>query len=306
MAGGVINTGSHPKLLWPGVYDTWGQEYNEYPDEYPDLYNVVDSDKAYEELVQVTPFGMAPVKSEGAPVTYDSELQGPVSRAVHIAYALGYIVTYEELRDNLYEIVATRRAKGNAFSMRQTIENVATFPWNSAFSTTYQTTADGAAWCSTAHVNTTGGNYSNALSPAADLSESALEDMCIQIMQATNDRGNLISLLPQSLHVSTSEWFNANRILKSVLQSNTANNNINVLNATNALPKGIKVNHYFTNAHPWFVRTNAPNGLYFFWRDRPMFDQDNDFDTKNAKASSYMRFSILLNDPRAVYGSNGP
>lgn len=306
MPGGVINTGSHPKLLWPGIYATWGQEYDQHPEEYSDLYEVTTSDKAYEELVQVTPFGLAPVKSEGAPVTYDSEVQGPVSRAVHIAYALGYIVTYEELRDNLYEEVATRRAKGNAFSMKQTIENVAAFPYNTAFSTTYQTTPDGKAWCASDHVNTTGGTFSNALTPAADLSESAIEDLCVQIMQVQNDRGNLISLMPQSLHIAPNEWFNANRILKSVLQSNTANNNINVLKATNALPKGIKMNHYFTSAHPWFIRTNCPEGLLFFWRDRPNFDQDNDFDTKNAKASSYMRFSTLLNDPRALFGSNGP
>lgn len=306
MPGGVINTGSHPKLLWPGIYDTWGQIYNEHAEEYGDLYDVVDSSKAYEELVQITPFGLAPVKSEGAPVTYDSETQGPVSRATHIAYALGYIVTYEELQDNLYEEVATRRAKGNAFSLRQTIENVATFPWNNAFTTTYQTTADGAAWCSASHLNTTGGTYSNALTPAADLSEAALEDLTIQIMQTANDRGNLISIMPRSLHISVNEWYNANRILKSVLQPNTANNNINVLKATNAFPEGIKMNHYFTNAHPWFIRTNCPDGLMFFWRNRPMFDQDNDFDTKNAKAASYMRFSTLLNDPRALFGSNGP
>jgi hypothetical protein len=308
MPGGPINTGSHPKLLWPGVYDTWGQIYDEHMEEYVDLYNVTDSDKAYEELVQITPFGLAPVKSEGAPVTYDSEIQGPVSRATHIAYALGYIVTFEELRDNLYEIVATRRAKGNAFSMRQTIENVATFPWNSAFSTTFQTTADGAAWCSASHLNTTGGTFSNALTPAADLAEASIEDLTIQIMQTANDRGNLISIMPESLHISVNEWYNANRILKSVLSSTGTPgiNAINVLKATNAFPKGIKMNHYFTNAHPWFIRTNCPDGLMFFWRDRPMFDQDNDFDTKNAKAACYMRFSTLLNDPRALFGSNGP
>lgn len=306
MPGGVINTGSHPKLLWPGIYDTWGQVYNEHAEEYTDLYELADSDKAYEEMVQVTPFGLAPIKSEGAPVTYDSEVQGPVTRWVHVAYALGYIVTFEELRDNLYEIVAQRRAKGNAFSMRQTIENVAAFPYNNAFSSTFNTTADGQPWISTAHVNTTGGTFSNALSPAADLSESAIEDLTIQIMQATNDRGNLISIMPRSLHISTSEWYNANRILKSVLQANTANNNINVLKATNVFPEGIQMNHYFTNAHPWFIRTNCPDGPVFFWRDRPMFDQDNDFDTKNAKASSYMRFSVNLNDPRGLYGSNGP
>lgn len=306
MPGGVINTGSHPKLLWPGVYDTWGQVYNEHAEEYPDLYEVSSSSKAYEELVQVTPFGLAPIKSEGAPVSYDSEVQGPVTRFMHIAYALGYIVTYEELQDNLYEIVAQRRAKANAFSMRQTIENVAAFPFNSAFVTTYQTTADGAAWVSTAHVNTTGGTYSNALSPAADLAESSIEDLCIQIMQTANDRGNLISVMPRSLIIPVQEWFNANRILKSVLQSDTANNNVNVLKMVNAFPDGIKMNHYLTAPHAWFVRTNVPDGLMFFWRNRPMFDQDNDFDTKNAKAASYMRFSVGLNDPRGLFGSNGP
>jgi hypothetical protein len=306
MAGGVINTGSHPKLLWPGVYTTWGQIYDSHDKEYTDLYEIKMSEKAYEQGVQVTPFGLAPVKAQGAPVTYDSEVQGVVNTYTHIAYALGYIVTFEELRDNQYKEVATRRAEGNAFSMNQTVENVAAFLYNNAFSTTYFTTGDAAALCSTSHVNATGGTYSNALSPAADLSESALEDLTIQIMGAQNDTGLLINIMPESLHISRNEWYNANRIMQSVLQSNTANNNINVLKATNAFPKGLKMNHYFTSAHPWFVRTNCPNGMTFFWRDEPMFDQDNDFDTKNAKAASYMRFSVGCTDPRGIYGSNGP
>lgn len=306
MPGGVINTGSHPKLLWPGIYAIWGQVYAEHKEEYGDLYEVVTSEKAYEELVQVTPFGLAPVKSEGAPVAYDSESQGPVSRALHIAYALGYIVTKEELADNQYATVASRRAEANAFSMRQTIENVAAFPYNSAFSTTYQTTADGVAWCSTAHVNTTGGTYSNALSPAADLSEAAIEDLTIQIMQTQNDRGNLISIMPRSLHIAPANFYTAHRILDSVLQSNSANNNINVLKAEGVLPEGIKLNHYLTSPNAWFLRTNCQNGLYFFWRTRPEFDQDNDFDTKNAKAATYMRLSVGCTDPRGIFASNGP
>lgn len=306
MAGGVITTGSHPKLLWPGVYTTWGQVYDAHEKEYTDLYEIRDSDKAYEQGVQVTPFGLAPVKAQGAPVTYDGEVQGPVTTYQHIAYALGYIVTFEELRDNLYKEVATRRAEANAFSMQQTVENVAAFLYNNAFATTYFATADGAALCSTAHVNTTGGTYSNTLSPGADLAEASLEDLCTQIMGTQNDTGLLINVMPRSLHISRFEWFNANRILKSVLQSNVQSNNINVLKATNAFPEGIKMNHYFTSAHPWFVRTNVPNGMTMFWRDQPMFDQDNDFSTKNALAASYMRLSVGCTDPRGIAGSNGP
>ena len=303
---GVINTGSHPKLLWPGIHAIWGQMYNEHAKEYGDLYNDLDSDKAYEQDVEVTGFGLAPVKAQGAPTQYDSEIQGIVTTYTHVAYSLGYIVTYEELRDNLYEEVSMRRSKANAFSINQTVENVAAFLYNNAFSTTYYTTADNAALISTSHVNATGGTYSNALSPAADLSEAALEDLTIQIMGTQNDRGLLINIMPESLHIPRQEYYNANRILKSVLQSNTANNNINVLKAVNAFPKGIKLNHYFTAPHAWFIRTNCPNGMQMFWRDRPMFDQDNDFDTKNAKAATYMRFSVGASDPRGIFGSNGP
>ena len=113
----------------------------------------------------------------------------------------------------------------------------------------------------------------------------------------------MISIMPHSLHIPRQEWFNANRILKSVLQSDSANNNINVLKATNAFPRGIKLNHFFTSAGPWFVRTNVPNGMTAYWAERPSFDQDNDFDTKNAKAASYMLFSVGCTDPRGILAS---
>lgn len=304
--GGITTTGSHPKLLWPGVHAVWGQLYNEHATEYTELFDILDSDKAYETDVQVTGYGLAPIKPEGQQGSYQTEVQGMLTNYTHIPYFLGYIVTYEELRDNQYEAVSMNRAKANAFSINQTIENAAAFLYNNAFVSTYYTTGDSQPILSSAHVNATGGTYSNVLSPAADLSEASIEDLTIQIMGTQNDTGLLINVMPLSLHVARNEWYNANRILKSVLQSNTANNNINVLNATNAFPKGIKMNHYFTSPHAWFIRTNVQHGMTFFWRDRPNFDQDNDFSTKNALAGTYMRFSVGCTDPRGIFGSNGP
>ncbi len=303
---GVINTGTHPKLLWPGVHTTWGQVYDAHPTEYTDLYNIEESKKAYEEDVQVTGFGLATVKAQGAPVQYDGEEQGYVSRYTNVAYGLGYIVTHEEIMDNLYKEVATRRAKANAFSVNQTVETVAAFLYNNAFTTSYFAMPDGQPLISANHVQVSGGTFSNALTPGADLSEASLEDINIQIMLMTMDRGLKIAAMPESLHFHPQEHFNANRIMKSTLQSDTANNNINVLKSTNAFPKGLKMNHFLTQPSAWFVRTNIPNGMTFFWRQRPEFTQDNDFDTKNAKAASYMRFSLGCTDPRGIYGSNGP
>lgn len=301
---GVINTGTHPKLLWPGIHTVWGQVYEAHPKEYEDLFDQETSKKAYEQDVQVTGFGLATVKGQGAPIQYDGEEQGYVTTYSHVAYALGYIVTYEEMQDNLYKEVATRRAKANAFSINQTVEQVAALIYNDAFTGSYYVGADGVSLINSAHPQVSGGTFSNT-STAADLSEVSLEDMNIQIMNMTMDKGLKISAMAESLHVSTSDWFNANRILKSVLQNNTAINAINVLKATNAIPKGIKVNHYFTDADAWFLRTNVPNGMTMFWRQKPQFDQDNDFDTKNAKAATYMRFSLGNTDPRGIYGSPG-
>lgn len=306
MAGGVITTGAHPKALWPGINAFWGQVYNEHPTEYTELYDVQSSEMAYEQDVEITGFGLAPVKPEGAAGSYDYEIQGFVATYTHIAYQLGYIVTFEELRDNLYEQVSRRRAKANAFSIAQTLEQLGAGLYNDAFTGAIFLNADGQTVVSSTHLNATGGTYSNALTPSADLSEASLEDISIQAMGFQTDRGLNISILPMSLHIAKQEWFNANRILKSVLQSGNANNDVNVLKMTNAFPGGIKMNHYFQAPHAWFVRTNCPNGMNMFWRDKPMFDTDNEFDTKNAKAATYFRCSFGQTDPRSILGSNGP
>jgi hypothetical protein len=306
MAGGVINTGSHPKALWPGVYDWWGQVYAEHMEEFSDLFEVTSSTQAYEEEVQATGFGLASVKPEGGPLVYDYEIQGPVQRYTHLAYGLGYKVTWEELINDLYDKVSYGRAEANAFSIRQTVENIGAGLYNDAFTGNVFQFGTGQQLCSTTQPNTTGGTFANALSPGADLTEASLEDMCILAMGLPTDRGLLVSIMPMSLHIARQEWFNANRILKSVLQSGTSNNDPNVLKMTNAFPKGIKLNHYFTAPHAWFVRTNCRNGPKWFWRIKPVFDQDNDFDTKNAKSSTIFMASAGVTDPRSVLGSNGP
>jgi hypothetical protein len=66
------------------------------------------------------------------------------------------------------------------------------------------------------------------------------------------------------------------------------------------------MNHYFTLPNAWFLRTDIREGMKFFERHSITFDQDNDFDTMNAKAKGYERYSCGWTDPRAVWGVNGP
>lgn len=300
----IISTANHPKHLWPGVYAFFGQTYDQHPEEWKDLVEVKSSEQNYEEMVQNNGFGLAPIKEQGASVSYDTDSQGGTARATHITYALGYIVTREEIEDNLYEKVAMDRAQALKISMVETKENVVANFYNRAFNSSYTGGADALQLITTAHT-TSSGNQSNRLATDADLSEASLEDMIVQIMGAQNDRGLKIKLMPQTLHVPRQLVFEATRILKSTLQNDTANNSINALRAMNSLPGGVKVNHYFTDPDAWFVRTNVTKGLCLFQRRGLEFTKDNDFGTENALSKATERYSIQWGDFRGVYGTSG-
>lgn len=299
----VINTGNTPKLLWPGLNAVWGRDYEEHPKEFPDLFDIESSEMNYEEEVEMTGFGLASVKNQGAPTPYDTESQQSVQRYTHAAYALGFVVTREEIDDNLYEKKGVTRTQALAFSFRQTKENVAANVYNRAFNTGY-TGGDGKALLVTDHPSLAG-SWSNTLATAADMSEASLEDLCVQIMQAVNSRGLKIGLMPKSLIIPPALVFEAARILKSTGQSGTANNDINAMRSAGMFPDGIKVNHYLTDTDAFFVRTNVPQGMKLFQRVKAEFAQDGDFDTGNAKYKGYERYAVGWTDPRALYGSPG-
>jgi hypothetical protein len=298
----VIATGSHPKALWPGVHAWFGAEYNKHGDQNAELFDVKSSKQNYEEIVEQTSFGLAPVKAEGSSTAYDSHAQGATSRGKNVAYSLGYIVTREEKADNLYEAVSMQRASSLAFSMATTRNIVGANVYN-RFDDTGYVGGDGSALGVTDHASLVG-NQSNILATAADLSEAALEDITIQIMDAKNSRGLQIALQPQCLILPTALVYEGERILKSSLRSGTADNDLNALNSMGVIPKMV-VNNYLTDSDQWFVRTNAPSSMCWFDREPVEFSKDEDFDTDNAKAKAYMRFVPFWGDWRGVYGSPG-
>ena len=300
---GTITTGNHPAALWPGVHKFWGMSYGEHPKEWAMIFDESKSSKNYEEDVETTSFGLAPVKSQGGAVSYDSHQQGNTTRYTHVVYGLGWIVTREEREDNLYKTSAFKRTKALAFSMRQTEEVVAANVINRAFNSSY-VGGDAKEMIATDHP-TLDGTQSNEIATAADLSEAALESLVIQIGQAKNSRGLRVAIQPKKLIVPVDLQFEAERILRSELQVGTANNDVNALKSMGMFQDGVVVNHYLTDTDAFFIKTNAPDGLRRFTRRGTDFTRDNDFDTDNAKAKSTMRFSVGWTEWRAIYGSPG-
>lgn len=297
----TITRSAHPANLWPGIKAFFGNSYNAIPPEWSNVFEKDNSDKAYEKVVEATGFGLAPIKNEGGAVSYDTDAEGITNTLTHVVYALGYIVTREELDDNQYKSLSERRAKGLSFSMRQTAEIVHANILNRAFSSSY-TLGDGVALLSASHP-TRAGNQSNLLT-AADMSESALEDAVKALNAVQNARGLRIAVKCKRLICHTDDEFNATRILKSNLRMGTANNDINAIKALGSIPE-IAPMHFLTDNDAWFLQSDVPEGLLSYWRDEVELTKGDDFDTENAKAKARMRFSAGVGDFRCLFGSQG-
>ena len=300
---GIITSSSFAKLLWPGLNSIYGKEYNDYPVEWDQLFEHNTSDRAYEEDLGLSSFGLASVKAEGAPITYDAERQGFTSRYNHVVYALGFIITREIYEDDQYGKVGAQKAKALARSMRQTKEIVGANIYNRAFSGSY-TGGDGVSLLNASHPNVAGGTFSNVMSVASDLSEAALEQAVIDIASFRDDRGLLIAAKPTQLIIPYQLQFEAARILTSDGRVGTDLNDPNVIKDKGIFNK-VTINHYLTDADAWFIRTNVKDSVKYFERRGDQFEMDNDFDTENAKFKATARYSFGWSDPRGLYGSQG-
>lgn len=299
----VITTGNHPKLLWPGLKALFGLTYENVPLQHTQVFDVDDSDKAYEEVQEITGFGLAPVKSEASSISYDTHTQGYTTRFTNVTYGLGFIESQEAVEDNQYKGRATSRTKALARSMRVTKETVMANIFNRAFTSAYAG-GDGKEMIATDHP-TVNGTQSNELAVAADLSEASIEDMIIQIMNATDSRGLRINLSAQKLIVPSNLAFEAERIVKSTLQNDTANNAVNAMKSMGMLPGGVFVWRYLTDVDAWFIKTDAQEALKLFNRRALSFEKDSDFDTSNFKHKATERYVGGWADWRGIFGTPG-
>jgi phage major head subunit gpT-like protein len=299
----TITTGTHPKLLWPGLKKIWGDAYNDKPMMFSEVFDVQSSDKAYEETQEITGFGLAPVKPEAGSISYDTTVNGYTTRFTNVTYGLGFIVTEEAVEDNQYKAQAEKRTRALKRSMRHTKETVFANILNRAFTAAFAG-GDGKEMIATDHP-TANGSQSNELTVAADLSETSLEDLFIQMMNATDSRGLRIALMPKKLIVAPANAFNAERILKSTLQNDTANNAVNAIRSKGLLTEGAISWAFLTDADAWFVKSDINDGLLAFNRRALDFQKDGDFETGNFKHKATERYSGGWDDWRGIWGSPG-
>jgi hypothetical protein len=300
----AMNRAQFAKMLEPGLNTLFGLEYDQYPPEWQAVFDTNTSQKAFEEDVLLEGFGNAPVKAEGAAISYDAASQQWTARYQHETIALAFSITEEAEEDGLYGSIAARYTKALARSLASTKEIKAANVLNNAFSGSGVTGGDGKTLCATDHP-TRSGNQSNTLATAADLSETSLEQMLIQIADMKDDRGLRIAAQGTMLVIPTAYSFVAERLLESQLRTGTADNDINAIRAGGYLPQGYHVMRRLSDSDSFFIMTDVPDGLKHFQRSPLKKGMEGDFETGNVRYKVRERYSFGFTDWRGIFGSEG-
>ena len=298
----AMNRSNFSRQYVPGINAIVGFEYGLVEQEHLLLFEMEKTEKAFDEEILMSGFGTAPAKTEGSAIIYDTAQQSYVARYTPATVALGFAITEEAMEDNLYDTIPKLRAKELGRAMGNTEQTRAANIFNNGFSADFLG-GDRAALFSASHPTVGDGNQSNTAS--TDISETQLETEIINVTLIENDRGILINAMPELLLVPPQNAFNAERLLRSPGQANTANNAINAVASMGYFPKGWVVNRRLTDVDAWFIKTNVPNSTKCFVRTPLQFKVEGDFDTGNMRYKVRQRYIHGWTDWRGWRGSQG-
>lgn len=299
----AINTTAISNLLRPGLADIFG-DYPMYPAQWTEIFERHTSDMQVEIEVEIRLLGLAQIKAEGASVNFDNTMgQRYVTNYVHRYTSIGFIITRQAMKDNLYKSRFPLQAKALKNSMMQTKEILGAAVINNGFDTNYPI-GDGLPVFSVSHL-IDNGTVANTFSTQADLNETSLEN-AINIIQQFKDAAGLITMnKPTKLVVPTNNQWTANRLLGSQFRTGTANNDVSAIYAASAVPQGYRVNQFFTDQNGWVVMTDAPSAFKHYEREPLETDVFEDFYTKNLLASAIERYSFGVSNFRGAFASQG-
>ena len=265
---------------------------------YPQIFNVRDSSRAYEETTQLTGYGAFPQKNEGSAVTYDALLEGYSKRFEHVTFAKGFQISFEAMDDDIDGAI-NNSAPALARAARNSIERYIWNFYNLGFSSTL--TPDGVAWFSGSHPLVGGGTANNLIS--GDISVANLETALNLFDNMVDHRSLEIEVDPSILLIPTELKWITHEILKSELRSDTANN---ASNAFNQIGLNVVMSKYITSTTDWSILTEpSQHRALVYWRADPISDHTIDFDTGNMKSKMTYRLSAGPADWVGWVGGDG-
>ncbi len=293
-------------LLEPKLSNIWHEAYPARPVEYTAFLNIRETKKATVTDFKLSDFGPLRLKGEGESLIYDDPLFGDTIAYTPVRFALGYKVTDEMIKHELYGQVEKfeRALIASAIDLQET---KAALIFNNGFGTTDEdgfeaTGFDGLQLFSTTHTRLDGGAViRNRPATDVDLSVTGLQNAIVDFENMVNDRGRPQKVLPKVLIINPEDMFTAREILQSEYKPGTANNEINALRAEGL---SFMVSHYLTDADAWFIAGDQ-HDANFIWEERPRGGMEEDFDAEVIKRKVVEGFAVGHGEFRGYWGTSG-
>ena len=291
-------------IVEPILNEEFDGLYNQRADEWKQVFTERQGiPRNYHEEPVLYGFGAAPELPDGMPVTYQSGGVLFNARYVYKVYGLAFALTKVLVEDGDHISIGQTYAKHLAQSLIETKETLCANILNRAFNSAYAG-GDGVSLVNSAHPIASG-TFSNVLTTAANLSQTSLEQMLIQIRNAIDNNGKRIRLTPEKLVLSPSNVFQGEVLLKSVLRAGTGNNDINPINSMGMINGGQANLSRLTSTTAWWVQTDAKVGLQLMMRRKLEKSMEGDFETDSMRYKATERYIPGWTAPRTIYGTAG-
>lgn len=273
----------------------------------PNLFGLRNSQRAFEEHL-----GVGQLSSSGwnfedtGRVQYDERNKGYKATFTHKEFSKGFIVQRKLIDDNLSH-VALDDAQGLGDSAFRLREKSAANVFANAF-TSSGTDVDGfpiagpdaVALCSASHPLSQDDSTTQSNTGTSALSASAVSSTRVLMQRYTDDRGDLMAVMPDQLLIPPELEDTAKTITGSVLDPTSANNAVNPQSGRFSS----LVWHYLTDTNNWFMLDSSRMRRSLLWYERIPVEYTNtvDTETQQIRCSAYMRYSRYWRDPLFVFG----
>lgn len=297
-------------LLEPKLRKVFYDTYNEVPEQYSKIYQMKTSSKAKE-----TDYGLGafrPWKKFGNSFTtiadgtnmpsveYQKINPGLERTYTHEEFASGFAVERKFIDDEQYDVIM-KLPKDHARAGRYKVEQDAASLFNEALKDKATATIYDSKQLF-AHDHPLVENKNNGTTLKGDnlvegtLTAETLEKALLLARKQVDEAGKLITMNFDTIVVPPALETTARILLQSTLVTGSNNNDVNVLKGK----LNILVWDFLERDDACFIMDSKNHQANFFWRVKPQFNREREFDTFVQKYNGYMRYSFGVSDWRGL------
>ena len=290
----VTSSANWPSIVQRDLSLVFLDQLHGFPSMLPRLYRFMKATQGTEYDLLTTGFGLPKVFTDS--IYYDQPQEGYKKFVQETQYALGFIVTRQLLRNDLYGVIRNR-ASDLANSFRLLRETAGAFPFVNAANAAF-TVGDGNPLAYASHTSPVSAiTQSNTNSLA--FSAPNLQANRLQMKKWLDDRGIPQTNIPDLILAPMDLEETVYQVLKSMGQLDTANNNRNY---SEGRYDAVIWDNFLTSSSNWGLINSKlmKERLVFREWEPTSFMRSGEFDTLSTKFAGYTSFGISTPEWRWV------